>query len=39
MDSNVKNAELVSFTYGAIVRQLVSDLQEVSEVNKQLEKM
>ena len=33
------NAELLSFTYGAVVRQLVSDLHEAAEVNKQLEKM
>ena len=33
------NAELLSFTYGAVVRQLVSDLHEAVEVNAQLEKM
>uniref|UniRef100_A0A0E0LNY8 Trafficking protein particle complex subunit n=1 Tax=Oryza punctata TaxID=4537 RepID=A0A0E0LNY8_ORYPU len=30
------NAELFTLTYGAIVRQLLTDLEEVEEVNKQL---
>ncbi|RYR68497.1 hypothetical protein Ahy_A03g014999 isoform A [Arachis hypogaea] len=33
------NAELFTLTYGAIVRQLLTDLEEVEEVNKQLEQM
>ncbi|KAJ0980813.1 hypothetical protein J5N97_009068 [Dioscorea zingiberensis] len=33
------NAELFSLTYGAIVRQLLTDLEEVDEVNKQLDQM
>ncbi|KAK6804724.1 hypothetical protein RDI58_002508 [Solanum bulbocastanum] len=34
-----KNAELFTLTYGAIVRQLLTDLEEVDEVNKQLDQM
>ncbi|KAK1284795.1 hypothetical protein QJS10_CPB21g00867 [Acorus calamus] len=33
------NAELFTLTYGAIVRQLITDLEEVEEVNKQLDQM
>ncbi|MED6197007.1 hypothetical protein PIB30_052705 [Stylosanthes scabra] len=33
------NAELFTLTYGAIVRQLITDLEEVDEVNKQLDQM
>ncbi|XP_061341787.1 uncharacterized protein LOC133288108 [Gastrolobium bilobum] len=33
------NAELFTLTYGAIVRQLMTDLEEVEEVNKQLDQM
>ncbi|XP_026664780.2 trafficking protein particle complex subunit 3-like isoform X1 [Phoenix dactylifera] len=33
------NAELFTLTYGAIVRQLLADLEEVEEVNKQLDLM
>ncbi|KAG5626463.1 hypothetical protein H5410_011681 [Solanum commersonii] len=33
------NAELFTLTYGAIVRQLLTDLEEVDEVNKQLDHM
>mgnify|MGYP003703046189 CR=1 FL=1 len=32
-------AELFTLTYGAIVRQLLTDLEEVEEVNKQLDQM
>jgi uncharacterized protein YukE len=35
----VQNAELFTLTYGAIVRQLLTDLEEVEEVNKQLDQM
>ncbi|XP_011095333.1 trafficking protein particle complex subunit 3 isoform X2 [Sesamum indicum] len=34
-----QNAELFTLTYGAIVRQLLTDLEEVDEVNKQLDQM
>ncbi|ETW44668.1 hypothetical protein PFNF135_00880, partial [Plasmodium falciparum NF135/5.C10] len=33
------NSELFSFTYGALVSQLLKDLELVDEVNEQLEKM
>ncbi|KAJ9106556.1 hypothetical protein QFC20_004048 [Naganishia adeliensis] len=33
------NAELFSFTYGALVVQLIKDYEDYVEVNKQLEKM
>ncbi|KAJ8420927.1 hypothetical protein Cgig2_030221 [Carnegiea gigantea] len=33
------NAELFTLTYGAVVRQLLTDLEEVDEVNKQLDQM
>ncbi|CAH8286728.1 unnamed protein product [Eruca vesicaria subsp. sativa] len=33
------NAELFMLTYGAIVRQLLTDLEDVEEVNKQLDQM
>ncbi|KAK7290821.1 hypothetical protein RIF29_05538 [Crotalaria pallida] len=33
------NVELFSLTYGAIVRQLITDLEEVDDVNKQLDQM
>ncbi|KAH0857907.1 hypothetical protein HID58_086168 [Brassica napus] len=33
------NAELFTLTYGAIVRQLLTDLEDVDEVNKQLDQM
>uniref|UniRef100_A0A0D9WY87 Trafficking protein particle complex subunit n=2 Tax=BOP clade TaxID=359160 RepID=A0A0D9WY87_9ORYZ len=33
------NAELFTLTYGAMVRQLLTDLEEVEEVNKQLDQM
>ncbi|KAF7838063.1 trafficking protein particle complex subunit 3-like [Senna tora] len=35
----MQNAELFTLTYGAIVRQLLTDLEEVDEVNKQLDQM
>lgn len=34
-----QNAEILTLTYGSIVRQLISDYEDVDEVNKQLEKM
>ncbi|CAO2819854.1 unnamed protein product [Amaranthus hypochondriacus] len=33
------NAELFTLTYGAIVRQLLTDLEDVDQVNKQLDQM
>eukprot|EP00887_Chlorella_sp_A99_P000385 scaffold13.g385.t1 len=33
------NAEILTLTYGSIVRQLVADYEDVEEVNRQLEKM
>ncbi|KAH9311126.1 hypothetical protein KI387_026161, partial [Taxus chinensis] len=33
------NAELFTLTYGAIVRQLLTDFEEVEEVNKHLDQM
>ncbi|KAM7268103.1 hypothetical protein ACFE04_010269 [Oxalis oulophora] len=33
------NAELFTLTYGAIVRQLITDIEEVEEVNKELDQM
>eukprot|EP00270_Netrium_digitus_P017598 TRINITY_DN6501_c0_g1_i3.p1 TRINITY_DN6501_c0_g1~~TRINITY_DN6501_c0_g1_i3.p1 ORF type:complete len:127 (+),score=48.77 TRINITY_DN6501_c0_g1_i3:210-590(+) len=33
------NAELFTLTYGAIVRQLLTDFDDVEEVNKQLDTM
>ncbi|GBG71644.1 hypothetical protein CBR_g9060 [Chara braunii] len=33
------NAELFTLTYGAVVRQLLTDLEDINEVNKQLDTM
>jgi len=33
------NVELFTLTYGAIVRQLITDIEEVEEVNKELDQM
>mmetsp|Transcript_37660 Transcript_37660/g.89466 ORF Transcript_37660/g.89466 Transcript_37660/m.89466 type:complete len:174 (-) Transcript_37660:79-600(-) len=33
------NAEIFALTYGSIVRQLITDLEDITEVNKELEKM
>ena len=33
------NAEVFTLTYGSLVRQLVTDLEDVNEVNKELDKM
>jgi hypothetical protein len=35
----LQNAELFTLTYGAMVRQLLTDLEEIEEVNKQLDQM
>lgn len=34
-----QNAEIFTLTYGSIVRQLIADLEDLDEVNKQLDKM
>lgn len=33
------NAEIFTFTYGSIIRQLITDFEDLEEVNKQLEQM
>mmetsp|Transcript_32217 Transcript_32217/g.91391 ORF Transcript_32217/g.91391 Transcript_32217/m.91391 type:complete len:181 (+) Transcript_32217:293-835(+) len=33
------NTEIFTLTYGSVVRQLITDLEDVNEVNKELEKM
>lgn len=35
----LQNAELFALTYGSIVRQLIADMEDLEEVNKQLEQM
>ncbi len=35
----LQNAEIFTLTYGSMVRQLISDLEDVNEVNKQLDTM
>eukprot|EP00963_Diacronema_lutheri_P008024 scaffold689_cov333-Pavlova_lutheri.AAC.5 len=37
--ARVQNAELFTFTYGAVVRQLIEDYEDLDEVNKQLDEM
>lgn len=37
--STVQNAEIFTLTYGSIVRQLITDLEDIEEVNKQLDTM
>lgn len=34
-----QNSEVLSLTYGSIVRQLITDLEDMDEVNKQLDIM
>ena len=34
-----QNAEVLTLTYGALVRQLVADLDDVDAVNRQLDQM
>lgn len=34
-----QNAEIFTLTYGSMVRQLITDLEDVNDVNKQLETM
>ncbi len=35
----MQNAEIFTLTYGSMVRQLIADLEDVNEVNKQLDTM
>ena len=35
----LQNAEVLSLTYGSIVRQLITDHEDIEEVNKQLDRM
>lgn len=35
----LQNAEVLSLTYGSIVRQLITDHEDMEEVNKQLDRM
>ena len=39
MCSWLQNAEIFTLTYGSMVRQLITDLEDVNDVNKQLETM
>jgi hypothetical protein len=34
-----QNAEIFTFMYGSIIRQLITDFEDMEEVNKQLEQM
>lgn len=36
---DLQNSEILSLTYGSIVRQLITDLEDMDEVNKQLDVM
>ena len=36
---SAQNAEIFTLTYGSIVRQLITDLEDIDEVNKQLDTM
>jgi hypothetical protein len=35
----MQNAEIFTLTYGSMIRQLISDLEDMEEVNKQLDQM
>lgn len=35
----VQNSEILTLTYGGIVRQLIADTENVGEVNRKLKKM
>ena len=35
----MQNSEIFTLTYGSIVRQLITDLEDIEEVNKQLDTM
>jgi hypothetical protein len=34
-----QNSEIFTLTYGSVVRQLISDFEDLEEVNKQLDQM
>jgi len=34
-----QNSEVLSLTYGSMVRQLITDFEDMDEVNKQLDTM
>jgi hypothetical protein len=34
-----QNAEVFALTYGSIIRQLITDFEDLEEVNKQLDTM
>ena len=36
---DLQNSEIFTLTYGSIVRQLITDLEDMEEVNKQLDTM
>ena len=35
----MQNSEIFTLTYGSVVRQLITDLEDLDEVNKQLDTM
>jgi hypothetical protein len=37
--ARLQNAEIFTLTYGSIVRQLITDYEDLEEVNKQLDQM
>ncbi len=37
--NTLQNSEIFTLTYGSIVRQLITDLEDIEEVNKQLDTM
>ena len=39
MHACLQNAEIFTMTYGSIVRQLITDLDDIELVNKQLDAM
>jgi hypothetical protein len=39
LQSDLQNVEILILTYGSMVRQLVTEYDDVKEVNAQLEKM
>jgi hypothetical protein len=39
VSSSTQNSEILTLTYGGIVRQLIADHENVAQVNSQLKKM
>ena len=35
----LQNGEVFALTYGSVIRQLIADLEDLEDVNKQLDKM